>query len=418
MLQLWFFANTILWIFSIKPGGITFRLNIVLLILAGAVWLGKNQRIAVGSLKALFAFFVFAIFSFIVALTGPCTDHLQKSLLATPILMILVLMGLEAGRTARNSDWLKLRKTASWALILAFLSFIIEMLRPAWFPNQERYRSKGELSGLFEEPSQAAFSLFPCIAVLLVSEDKKTRRIGILALVGLLVFSRSSTLIIFTVVWFLYRLIIQRKLRKAVIFVVSIGLIIALSSVINYDALLAPTVNRIVGVSQTDASGNISSLVYIQGWQDAWNNLVRTHGLGLGLNMMGCSPLPNVSVRNILALQGLEDLNAEDGSFVFAKIVSEIGVLAVVFYIAVVWWWVRLEREIRLHGNDEGHSAATMQAALIFCFVTASFLRGPGYYGGELLLWVAAVSGASKWRKKFLMKPANGPNTVIEVSDR
>ena len=402
MLQLWFVANTVLWRFSISPGGVTLRLNIVLLILAGLFQFGKTWKISISSVKVLLVFLIFSIFSFVVALTGPCTDYFQKSILATLILVSLVFIGLEVGRWSDSSDWLRLQKTALWIIALTFSTFIVELFAPALFPADAGYRAKGELSGLFDEPSQVAFSLFPCIVLLLVSDEKKTRRIGLLALAGLFIFSRSSTLIMFAACWFLYRLFVQMSARKVVILLLNVVLLIGICSLINFDAIFSPTIDRVMGVIRTDAleGTNLSSLIYIQGWQDAWDNIARTHGLGLGFNMMGCSPLPNVSVRSILALRGVERLNADDGSFLFAKVLSETGLVAIIFYVAATIWWLRLELKIRLHRKYRDSLAATMQSALIFFFLISSFIRSPGYFGGTALLWLVAVRSASKWLKQ------------------
>jgi hypothetical protein len=322
-----------------------------------------------------------------------------------PILMFLILIGLEAGRRAENSDWIELQSAAVWSLLVAFLAFLVEMALPSRFPGQAGYRSKGEYSGLFSEPSAVAFSLFPCIAVLLVAESRRKRLSGMLALLGLLVFSRSSTLVALVAVWILYRLIVHGRLLQAGLLALGFTALITLGSAINYGVLVAPTVDRIVGIFVPDETGNVSSLVYVQGWQDGWENLARTHGLGLGFNMMGCHPLPDVPTRAVLALQGAGELNAQDGSIIFGKIVSEAGVLGIMFYIVVIWWWVRLEKRIRITKDGAERSASSTQAGLIFCFVASSFIRGAGYFSGSLLLWVTAMAGASKWRGRQALKP-------------
>lgn len=407
MLQLWFIANTVLGQFNTKIGGMKLGLNVVVLIFAGAVWLGRSWKIAVGSAKVLLAFLAYVIFSSIVTLTGPCNDLLQKSLFTMPILMFLVLIGLEVGRKATGSDWLNLQKTALWCLLAAFLAFVVEMLMPSWFPLQSGYRSEGKFSGLFQEPSGVAINLFPCIVVLLVAEGKRTRQKGMLALVGLLLVSRSSTLIALIAIWAIYHLLVHKKIRQTALLALGIVSLIAVGAALDFDRFVSPTLERIAGVAAPSETENISSLVYVQGWQDAWFNLRRTHGMGLGLNMMGCGMLPDVSARSVLALAGAE-LNSEDGSFLFAKVVSESGVAGIVFYIVAIWWWVQLERKIRSLSKDASRFAVETQAALMFCFVASSFIRGSGYFEGGLLLWVAAASGASKWRN-LSTQPAGAP---------
>jgi hypothetical protein len=314
-------------------------------------------------------------------------------------------VGLETGRRADRSDWLNLQITAQWVLLAAFLTFVIELLMPAWFPTRSPSRSEGKLSGLFTEPSHVAFSLFPCIAVLLLAEDKGTRQKGMLALFGLVVFSRSATLLALIMAWIMYRLLVQRKLRQTAFFALGIASLIVLGAAINYDRFVLPTMQRIVGVMGADETANLSSLVYVQGWQDAWSNLLRTRGMGLGLNMMGCGSLPDVPAREALTLFGLGELNAVDGSFPFAKVVSEAGVSGIVLYIALIWWWVRLEQDLRECSGNAARSAVVVQAALIFSFIASSFIRGAGYFSGALLLCVAAASGASRWRRNLVASP-------------
>jgi hypothetical protein len=113
--------------------------------------------------------------------------------------------------------------------------------------------------------------------------------------------------------------------------------------------------------------------------------------------MMGCSPLPDVPARYALdQLYSLGTLNAEDGSFLFAKIVSETGVVGIFFYIALIWWWIRFERKIRHNCRLTMNYSAAAQTALIFCFVTSSFVRSANYFNGGFLLWIATMAGAAK----------------------
>jgi hypothetical protein len=316
--------------------------------------------------------------------------------------MFLFLLGLEVGRRANNRDWLKLQTTSQWILVVVYISFAIEKLVPALFPLHAGAQASGQLSGLFSEPSHVAFSLFPCVAILQVSACKKTRRKGILAHIGLLVFSRSSTLVVLTAAWIAYRHLVQRKIRQAVLVVLGTALLVALVSIINFDQFVLPTVTRATGVAASSETTNVSSLVYVQGWQDAWFNLQRTRGIGLGLNMMGHGTLPDVPARNVLSLLGLENLNAQDGSFLFAKIISETGVLGMALYVMIIWRWIRLEKSLRRHSENPVHSVAVAQTALIFCFIVSSILRGAGYFSGGLLLLVVALSGTSKWRRNSL----------------
>jgi hypothetical protein len=398
MLQFWLLANTVLWSLNVKLGNFTLNLNVIVLLSAGAIWLLRKPKIALSSARVLILLLAYLSFSMLIAISSPCNDKLQKSAVTAPILVLLVFIGWEAGRRSLIGDWLNLQKAALFSLLVALAGFIAEASIPSWFISKQDYRAHGKYSGLFQEPSHVAFSLFPCIAILLIAENRTSRRRGILALVTLLIVSRSSTLIALTAAWFLYRLVVQRKLRQAVLLGVGVALGIGLGAT-DYEGFLGPTIVRITGVMASSDTDNLSSLVYVQGWQDTWANFTRTRGLGLGFNMMGCHPLLNVAAREVLAFTGNEELNAEDGSFQFAKIVSEAGVAGIAFYAVIVWWWVRLERRIREIKDHKQKAAVSTQAALMFCFIASSFIRGGSYFSGGLLLWVVAVSGASKWQQ-------------------
>jgi hypothetical protein len=395
MLQLWLIANTVLWPLHVKTGGLELNLSVVVLLISGTLWLGIRRKIEQRTAKILFALSILTAFSWILAFTGPCQTFMLKSISTTPILLFLVALGIEIGQQSSRDDWLRLQKTAVWSLIAAFCGFALELARPELFSFQKIYRAEGKLSGLFQEPSHVAFSLFPCIAILLTAEDRRTKQKGLLALVAILIISRSSTLIALTMFFVLYRLLAMGRARHTMIAALGIVSIVPVVAAIDYTRFVMPTVVRVVGIASPDDTDNLSSLVYVQGWQDAGSNLLRTHGMGLGINMMGCTPLPDVSVRSVLTLQGLGDLNATDGSFLFAKIVSETGVLGIIFYVTVFWSFIKLEKKRRELRKNNVYAIVTVQAALIFCFVASSFIRQAGYFDGGLLLWVVAVGGAS-----------------------
>jgi hypothetical protein len=419
MLQLWFIANTILWTFTIELAGLKLGLNVLLLSIAGTLWLLRRRRASRFSIQAAVALFAYIVLTLLLALSGPCNDLFLKAALTAPILPFLVLIGLEIGRSASDEEWIKLEKTAAWALLVAFLAFAAEQVLPQFFLRSQYYRAEGKYSGLFREPSHVAFSLFPCIAILLMAENKRSWRIGLASLVGLIVISRSSTLIALLGVWILYRLLAQRKIGPAAMLIVGTASLIAIASAINYQALVAPTVARAVGIGSYDQTNNLSSLVYVQGWEDVWANLVRTHGRGLGVNMMGCSPLPDVPARALISEFLTAGLNAEDGSFTFSKIVSETGFVGIAFYGTIIWVWIRQEKRLKLDGNSVHHAALAIRSALIFCFIASSFIRSVGYFSGGLLLGVVALSERplTKQGKSVDLSSKGEIHTARNVSD-
>jgi hypothetical protein len=131
-------------------------------------------------------------------------------------------------------------------------------------------------------------------------------------------------------------------------------------------------------------------------------NLVRTNGFGLGINMMGCNPLPDVSIRQLLLSNEGLSLNSEDGSFLASKILSEIGLLGIFFYSSVIFFWYKSENLNK--GVKSGNQSTFLRIpkVLIFLFLVLSVLRSTGYFSGTFLLMVPAIAALSKMRKRFI----------------
>ena len=238
------------------------------------------------------------------------------------------------------------------------------------------------------------------------SNEKTYNRKGIYSLLLLFLLSRSSTLFMLTLCYIVYRLVILRKKKQGLKYLSIIAVVIAIAVTFNYELLVAPTVDRAEDVTAliVDDSGpsnsNFSSMIYYKGWQDALANTARTYGLGLGFNMMGCTPLPDTTLRRILSAPGRMDLNNEDGSFLLSKLMSEFGLPGLLFFVWVVFYWIRYEIKSKAWSGQALGDVSTIHNAFMFSFVVSSLLRSVGYFQGGFLLWATAAAGAALWSKK------------------
>ena len=78
----------------------------------------------------------------------------------------------------------------------------------------------------------------------------------------------------------------------------------------------------------------LSGLVWINGWVMAYDNLVYSNFLGLGFNNMGINPNAGLSFPSHLGYS-YDILNAEDGSFLASKLVSEFGLIGVLILLVL-----------------------------------------------------------------------------------
>jgi len=81
--------------------------------------------------------------------------------------------------------------------------------------------------------------------------------------------------------------------------------------------------DRLGGVV-SEATANLSALVYRQGWETMGHTLISTKGWGVGFQQLGLQP---ISTESTMAIQKIipGGLNLMDGGFVLAKLVSEFG---------------------------------------------------------------------------------------------
>ena len=151
--------------------------------------------------------------------------------------------------------------------------------------------------------------------------------------------SSSSTLVTLTFFWIIYCLYNNGNHKLIILILFSIFFTFTLVS--DFEILKSSAFgSRLVGVLfERSETNNISSLVYMQGWDDAITNIIRTNGIGLGFNMMGCDPLPLVGYRDTLINLDPElvGLNAQDGSFLVSKFISEFGVIGILIIILTIF---------------------------------------------------------------------------------
>jgi len=150
-------------------------------------------------------------------------------------------------------------------------------------------------------------------------------------------------------------------------------------------------------------SNNLSSLVYRQGWELMQQGLVYSRGLGIGFQQLGFTPL-NVPTSDLIYRILGDDSNLRDGSFLAAKLVSELGILGIVLVAMSVAAMIRaalLLRRMTLIPNLGQPANMRFAAAAICAFATEMFVRGIGYFSSTVILFIAAIMVLNADRRSF-----------------
>ena len=152
---------------------------------------------------------------------------------------------------------------------------------------------------------------------------------------------------------------------------------------------------------------NLSTLVYLQGWQLLSESLQVTAGFGLGFQQLGVYGTNVASADAIYSLIG-DNANLLDGGFLLAKIVSEFGVLGMLVVLLYLWHAARAVRGLRRQSLSTRAKAPAIDLArcVIVCFALELFVRGAGYFSGTMILLVAALTTLS-------MRTAIHPATAL-----
>ncbi|MEM4067918.1 MAG: hypothetical protein QXV17_13775 [Candidatus Micrarchaeaceae archaeon] len=148
-----------------------------------------------------------------------------------------------------------------------------------------------------------------------------------------------------------------------------------------------------------ETKSNLTTLVFIQGWQLAYKNFIDTNGLGLGFQMLGLSGTHYPSAtRTILRLQHGDGgfLNTEDGGFIDSKLIAEFGFIGIIISLIYIVFLVKFIIKTNLVLTSLKHNLnnkkyyqikkSIILNGIIFGFLVEFFFRGIGYFSGGVYL--------------------------------
>ncbi|MCF5561396.1 hypothetical protein GIV75_10940 [Pseudomonas sp. PA-3-5D] len=144
---------------------------------------------------------------------------------------------------------------------------------------------------------------------------------------------------------------------------------------------------------------NITTLVWLQGWDLSYRNLISSDWLGLGFQMLGedTSELGELSYK-LQSLTG-KFMNISSGGFLAAKIIIEFGVLGVgvslLYFSYLVWFSLKVAfgRVFREKNKEDFlfEKKKLILQGLVFGYAVEFFFRGYGYFSPCLYVVVSAA---------------------------
>lgn len=238
----------------------------------------------------------------------------------------------------------------------------------------------------YTEPSFFALTFAPVLIFLCVSSPLWLRLIWLGAGVVLALLLANLTLMV-------------AVLLAAIVSLPLIILIPTLLAAVSFASLLDLSyfTDRI---NFTLTSNNLSTLVYLQGWQLLDESLRNTLGWGLGFQQLGIGYTNVPASIRLNQLIGF-DLNLTDGSFIFAKIGSEFGIFGIIFSVFALYLSIKSFVVLRYVARGK----KIIPASLLLCYaillgsLVELLVRGANYFTGSMVLFLSACFFLLRFRR-------------------
>lgn len=386
--------RTVLWScvllspFTGPLGETSLGLHVLVIVLAAGISSIKHGMSPIRNAMALWLVVLLMSLHLVVAnALSPCIDTLAKSVASHAVFLVVLLALLQLAGQSRPFDLTKDIR------ILIFLISGSVIAQQVWLYIQGESDFEG-VSGIFVETSHLALSVSPLLVALIFATSARDRWLGWIAALVFFVLSASATLfILITACLFASSLATSRAgLSGRSILRTSLAL-----SVICATIYVSPYrddfLSRIEGVNDISIITNASSVVYVNGWETAVENLWATHGIGLGFNRMGCNPRPETATGVILDALNLWDANFNDGSFTMAKVLSELGILGASLWVFAVFVLLRMLR-LTQDPTNGARSLVALAISAVVVLLFGGLVRGTGYFAGPVLLGLFFLAGS------------------------
>jgi hypothetical protein len=325
--------------------------------------------------------------------------------------------GVNFGRLAGSGGVLLIKVLAAYVIALRLLAtspqFMIRIGRFSFFaltligfgavvgiPSVNTMFSKGVI--VFSEPSHFSFVYLP-VLIFVTATTTRSRQLWYLGS-GLVLTGALENLTMLVGIAGASCLILRRT-QLVVVMLLFVAALAFLALDLSYYT------DRLLLSADSD---NLSTLVYLQGWQRAALNLSETHGLGVGFQQFGVVGSLGSVLEKIIWMNGGGALNLYDGGSTGSKLIGELGAVGIVLILMYLRLVVRGVRLIRLSQRIPVGMRDVRRLffySFIVAYASELFIRGNGYMSPSDTLLLAALIGLQRlgFADRRLSAPASGP---------
>ncbi|MGC4130444.1 MAG: hypothetical protein QM564_13020 [Bergeyella sp.] len=141
----------------------------------------------------------------------------------------------------------------------------------------------------------------------------------------------------------------------------------------------------------TEDVNNLSTLVYIQGWELMRQSLEMSNGLGLGFQQLGEIPMKRTPAGEIIYMITKDDYNLKDGGFTLAKLVSEFGIAGIILSFLYLILFVKCFNKLGSKKLLQEDNVYIYAIAVITAYFSEFLVRGVGYFNPTTFMFFVAL---------------------------
>ena len=251
---------------------------------------------------------------------------------------------------------------------------------------------------------QSHFALYVCPLIAYRLGVNSRDRIALISMLITSILASSLTLFI----WYGF-IFLLLAFEKSFRFFVRILLMLMILVLIATFTDISHFTDRIGGIInfQADVAAsvtNLSSLVWLNGWSQAYESLIQSSMLGLGFNQMGCGNYSSLGyLSSTLSVGRDTPLNAFDGSFMASKFISEFGFLGIIIVLYITFKSIvqikyylymspRVFSKDLPSGSNRNINLPLLSAVCGISMLLQLYVRGFGYFVFPFILAFALLN--------------------------
>lgn len=136
---------------------------------------------------------------------------------------------------------------------------------------------------------------------------------------------------------------------------------------------------------------NLSTLVWLQGWEEAYLNFKESYGLGVGFQQFGVSD-PKGDAANTILMLTTNYMNRYDGSTFSTKLIGEFGILGIIIIGFCTWRCFRSYLFLKNLNINESYKLIFFHSCIVY-FVIELFIRSMSYISPGFFIFMVGCLG-------------------------